>query len=244
MTDLHFPTANGHPAEGGAPTGELEAIAERLAAPFKALPRAEALLELYPAVLNLLARGKPVAPQELAAAVGRPVTEVLKDLQIQRSTEYTDNGDIAGYGLTLRETQHRVTVDGATLYTWCALDTLMYPVVLGRPFEIESPCKETGAPVRVRVSPDGVESVSPPAAVVSIVVPDDLRDARGSFCNYVHYFVSPEAAGRWLAQHPEGLLLSVEDAFTVGALRLHQILGVSTSGQAHAGAEAGQGCCA
>lgn len=204
---------------------ELEHIAAKLAAPFEAVPRADALLELYPPILTLLARGRPVVPEELAAAVGRPVEEVLRDLEVQRSVEYTESGEIAGYGLTLRRTPHRVTFGGTTLYTWCALDTLMYPVILGQTFEVESPCHGTGAPVRVRVSPQGVEAVSPPSAVVSIVVPDDVRDVRESFCNYVHYFSSPEVAAGWLERHPDGLLLPVEDAFTVGALRNRDIVG-------------------
>lgn len=204
---------------------ELEHIAAKLAAPFRALPRADALLKLYPPILMLLARGSPVGPEELAGAVGRPVEEVLSDLGVQRSVEYTEEGEIVGYGLTLRETPHRVTFGGTTLYTWCALDTLMYPAILGRSFEVESPCYETGAPVRVRVSPQGVEAVSPPSAVVSLVVPDDVGDVRNSFCRDVHYFVSAEAAAGWLEEHPDGFVLSVEDAFTVGALRNRDIVG-------------------
>jgi alkylmercury lyase len=224
---------------------ELEDIAVRLAAPFKALPRAEALLKLHPAILALLARGRPVPPAELAAVVGRPVEEVLSDLAVQRSVEYTEEGEIAGYGLTLRETPHRVTFGGTTLYTWCALDTLMYPVVLGRSFEVESPCAGTGNPVRVSVSPEGVESVSPPSAVVSIVIPEDVRDVRASFCNSVHYFVSRDAASGWLKEHPDGLLLPVEDAFTVGMLRNREIVGSlgSLGADAKRPADGVEGCC-
>lgn len=213
---------------GKTSPGGLEEIAARLAAPFKKLPRADALLELHPLALTLLAQGRPVAPAELAEAVARPVDDVLVDLRVQRSVEYTEDGEIAGWGLTLHETPHRVTVDGTALYTWCALDTLMYPVVLRRSFAVASPCRQTGELVKVRVSPQGVDDVSPGSAVVSIVVPEDVTDVRASFCNSVHYFASEEAASPWLERHPEGLILSAEDAFTVGALRNEEISGSST----------------
>ena len=208
--------------------GKLEEIASRLAVPFKKLPRADALLKLHSVALTLLARGKPVSPAELAEVAGRSVEEVLRDLEGQRSVEYNENGEITGWGLALLETPHRITVDGKALYTWCALDTLMYPVVLARTFDVESPCHETGIPVTVRVSPDGVEQVSPSTAVVSIVIPNDVSDVRVSFCNSVHYFASENTASAWVERHPEALLLSAEDAFTVGALRNHEMVGSST----------------
>lgn len=49
-------------------------------------------------------------------------------------------GHIVGSGLTLRPTPHRFTIDGRQLYTWCALDTLIFPAVLGQVATVEAPC--------------------------------------------------------------------------------------------------------
>ena len=87
--------------------------------------------------------------------------------------------------------------------------------------------------------------MSPPSAVVSIVIPDDVRDVRESFCNSVHYFVSRDAASGWLEKHPDGLLLPVEDAFTVGTLRNREIVGPlgSLGAGAKTPADGVGGCC-
>ena len=90
---------------------------------------------------------------------------------------------------------------------WCALDTLIFPVVLDRSAVIESTSPTSGSTIRViatahrgdrgRASHCGGLSVNP-AALTSI---------RAPFCNQVHYFASPEDAQPWLAQHPGGELL-------------------------------------
>jgi alkylmercury lyase len=58
--------------------------------------------------------------------------------------ETDEQGRIVGSGLTLRPTPHRFALDGRQLYTWCALDTLIFPVVLGQGATVESPCHGAG----------------------------------------------------------------------------------------------------
>src|SRR5205807_3778932 len=125
-------------------------------------------------------------------------------------------GNLVGVGLTQRPTKHRFQTQERQLYTWCALDTLMYPPLLGIAAQVESPCQATGEPVRVAVGPEGIRHVDPATAVVSIVMPEDSRDLRDGFCNEVHFFRSPEAAEEWLAAHPGAAVMSVVDAFEVG----------------------------
>jgi alkylmercury lyase len=168
------------------------------------------------ALLPLLAEGQPVAPQRLAAALGRPHPEVMAALRQLPGIEWDGHGDIVGAGLTLRPTPHRFAVEGRTLYTWCALDALMFPSLLGQTAYVESPCRGTGTLVRVRVTPVGVEQVEPPEAMVSIVTPDAHPDVRRVFCNDVHFFAAPEAAVAWLAEHPAATLVPVADAYQLG----------------------------
>ena len=84
---------------------------------------------------------------------------------------------------------HRFEVDGKQLYAWCALDTLMFPALIGRTAHIASPCHGTGKSVRLTVEPDRVVSVEPSTAVVSIVTPHEMASVRSAFCNDVHFSV-------------------------------------------------------
>lgn len=78
-------------------------------------------------LLRLLAAGEPVTVEALAAAVGLRLCKVTRRLAAVPDTEYDEQGRIVGQGLTLRPTRHRFTVAGQELYTWCALDTLIFP---------------------------------------------------------------------------------------------------------------------
>ena len=164
-------------------------------------------------LLRLLAAGNPVGVDDLAAAAERTIEQVEEMLAATPETEYDDAGRIIGLGLTPRPTRHRFTVDRVELYTWCALDTLIFPIVLNLDASIESSSPTSGATIQVTVTPAGVTAVEPASAVVSLVNPTDLSSIRSSFCNQVHYFASPEDARPWLADHPGGEVRAVTDAW-------------------------------
>ncbi|MFI8909070.1 alkylmercury lyase [Streptomyces albidoflavus] len=191
-------------------------LTDRLAAAFAAAGHATARPWLWPALLQLLSRGEPVTTAQLADATGRTEDEVRQALATLPDTEYDAAGRIVGSGITLNPTPHRFTVDGRQLFTWCALDTLVFPAVLDRVAQVESPCRTTGAPVRLTVEPDRVTRTEPAAAVVSLVTPDDLTAVRSAFCNHVHFFASDRAAAPWLARHPEATTVPVAQALAVG----------------------------
>lgn len=193
-------------------------------------------------LLRLLADGDPVEVATLAAATGRPIEEIRDRLAAVPDTEYDEQGRIIGQGLTLRPTPHRFTVDGRELYTWCALDTLIFPVLLGRAARIESSSPVSGEPVRVGVEPAGVTSVEPAAAVVSLVNPETMTSIRSSFCNEVHYFTSPMDAQPWLKTHPGGEVVPVADAHRLGAALTTTALAQSDT-HPDTGAAASAGTC-
>jgi alkylmercury lyase len=208
-------------------TKDLEELAARIAAPLRTTG-GEAFLQIVPPTLDLLARGKPATPEEIAASAGKSPEEVRVALEQVPSAEWEEHGRVVGAGLTLQPTPHRFEVEGRTLFTWCALDALMFPVILGRPASIESPCRGTGEPVRIEVTPTGIRAVDPPSAVVSVVEPKDVANLRGVFEN-VHFFASPGAASRWLERHPEATVLPVEEAFRLGRLIAEVVLNISRS---------------
>ncbi len=167
-------------------------------------------------LLRLLVRGRPVAVEELANVTGRSVNVVRRAIARLPNAELDEQGRVVGYGITMRPTPHRFVVDGQHLYTWCALDALMFPVVLGKTAQVESPCRGTGTPVRLSVVPGGVTRVDPAGSVVSIVTPSNVSAIRSSFCNHVHFFVSERAAAGWLADNAAGSVVAVADAYELG----------------------------
>lgn len=190
-------------------------------------------------LLRMLADGEPVELEALAEGAGLPVNEATRRLAAVPDTEYDDNGRIVGQGLTLNPTPHRFTVNDHQLYTWCALDTLIFPTLLDRPATIESASPVSGQPIHVTVTASGVTSVQPPTAVVSLVNPEDLTSIRSSFCDQVHYFTCADDAAPWLAQHPGALIVGVTEAHQMGAALTAQVLASQHTGPA----DAGHGCC-
>ena len=170
-------------------------------------------------LLRLLAEGAPVPVERLAVALDRPKTQVAITLWRMASVEFDEAGRVVGCGITLRPTPHRMLVDGRELYTWCAFDTLLYPPMLAVTAEVESPCAASGAPIRLTVTPRGVEALEPAEAVMSLVVPEGevaCCDVRGSFCSHVHFFISAILTEKWLEEHPGGAILPVAEAFDLG----------------------------
>lgn len=193
-------------------------LADRLAASLVAsvtqAGSARATPDLYRTLLRLLARGEPVTVAELAAAAGEPPDDVERTVAGWPDTEYDEHGRIVGWGITLRPTSHKFAVDGRQLYTWCALDTLFFPAVIGRRAHVESSCHATGAPIRLTVDPaTGVAALDPATAVVSLVIPERMNSVRADFCNPGHFFVSADAAREWQVAHPGMHVLPVADAY-------------------------------
>jgi alkylmercury lyase len=167
-------------------------------------------------LIVLLAEGEPVSPARLAAALGQPPEDVETRLRRFPNLEWDAAGNVVGAGLTLRPTPHHFGVNGRTLFTWCALDTLVFPVLLGKPAHVTSPCYATGTPIRLTVTPESLEQRDPPEAVVSLVTAEPNRNIRTTFCNDVHFFRSSTDASAWVSAHPGGTVVSVAEAFQLG----------------------------
>ncbi|MDA8319161.1 MAG: organomercurial lyase MerB [Actinomycetota bacterium] len=195
---------------------QAQQLATRLTAVFNGGGAASARPWLWRPLLQLLAQGQRVTVEQIAQATGKTVTQVREALAANPDTEYDEHGRITGSGLTQNPTPHRFEVDGRTLYTWCAMDALIFPAVLDHPAHMTSPCRATGTPVRLTVEPGQVTSVEPATAVVSIVAPETPASIRAAFCNQVHFFATPDAAKDWLDQHPGATVLPVADAYQLG----------------------------
>jgi alkylmercury lyase len=218
-------------------TNGLPELAARITAPMRTTG-GRAFLEIIPPTIALLARGKPASPEKIATTSAKSLEEVRAALERFPSAEWDEQGRVVGLGLTLQLTPHRLEMEGRTLFAWCALDALLFPILLERPASIESPCRGTGELVHIEVTSAEIEAVEPTAAVVSIVAARDLANFRRVSCNNAHFFSSQEAASRWLEKHPEATILSVEDAFRLGRFIAEGLTDISRSAEpADAGRE-------
>jgi alkylmercury lyase len=194
-----------------------------------AFASAAAREDLGLAMLRRLAQGEPLPLDTLASDTGWPIETIRAELQRHGDIEYDEAGRIIGNGITVRPTPHRFGLSGRQLYTWCALDALVFPAMLGVSARVESRCHATGEPIRVDVEPDRIRHVEPSTAVVSIVPRPHGSSIRASFCNHIHFFASIDAAQQWVTEHPEASLVPVADAQEHGRDLIEALPGAGSS---------------
>lgn len=182
-----------------------------------------ALLCEHPTVwlflLRTLAKGQPVSLNCIASALKMTSHEIQVALDSFADIVYDSAGDIVACGLSLLPTPHIFRISNQELYTWCALDALMYPVALDQTAQVKSHCPVTGEAVRLTVTATGITHLSSDRLVVSMVVPTaqvGCCNVRSSFCGQVHFISSPEAAASWISKHSDATILSVEEAWQLG----------------------------
>jgi alkylmercury lyase len=179
-------------------------------------------LRLLVRVMRDLAHGGPLTAEQVDGVIA--YLRIAPDTAHQFLRQVTERDaldQIVGVmGLSLQDHPHRLSVDGVSLSAWCAEDTLFLPAILGKTATIESLSPAGGRPIRLRVSPERVEEVSPAGAVVSLVLVDPSREHMASveaiwsaFCNHIHFFATRDEAERWATGRDDIAILSVDDGF-------------------------------
>lgn len=177
------------------------------------------------ATYRLLAEGAPLPVSGIAESTKLPYEQVEALIDSWPGVFRGPDGNIVGFwGLAIGplDPEHRIEVDGRTLWAWCAWDTLFIPDILGKKARISSTDPQTGETVQLTVGPDGVTERSHEDAVLSFLVPDgpfSERDLVSEFCHFIHYFSSRESGKGWVAEHPGTFLLLLEEGFELGRMR-------------------------
>lgn len=179
---------------------------------------------LFVRVARTLAQGRPIAGEQYDRIVAElAIAPEEAHRFLDEWGERDGEGTIVGMGLTLNETPHQISVNGAQLWAWCAEDTLFYPVVLDQAATIESASPVSGELTRLRVSPTHVEEVSPPGTVVTLPVVDpDVADLSSvdaiwnTFCHHSFFFPSRAEAEQWADGREDIEILPVAEGFAIG----------------------------
>ncbi len=184
-------------------------------------------------VWRLLTDGSPVTPgqiEQIFSTIQIPFD--AGNVLINRVSERDGEGNVVGaLGLSQLKHPHQFEVKGRTFSTWCAWDTLFLPVFLNQTATIKSYCPATKEKIQLTISPEKVEQVAPPGAVLSMVVPevtkggcDSSEEIQCSFCQLVHFFRSTEGAAEWVSEKNRDIaILSVEDGYRLGQLVFEEL---------------------
>jgi alkylmercury lyase len=197
------------------------------------------------ALYRELAKGRAVDAAQLGRALRASPAEgraLLARDSIKAFVYPDDQGRVLGFGgLAAAPMHHRFEVDGRTLWTWCAWDSLFIPEVLGRSARVESANPENGKIVRLLVSPDRIESAEPESAVVSFLLPDahdfdtSAANVMAKFCHFVFFFTSRTSGELWVAKHPRTFLYSLDEAFALAKRLNARNFGTELARQASSG---------
>lgn len=193
----------------------LETLAQRLTEQLRCEQE-----DLCLPILLQVTRGKPITRAELGAMLQLDQDELERRLTHLPDTEFDHQGNILGWGVTLVPTRHRFYIRGTSAFTWCAFDTVLFPPSLHAEAQIQSTCPVTGHPITFVATPEGIiKDLLPTGSVMSLIIPAERHDCvRAIFCQQSLFFQSEQAASNWLTEHPEALLLSIEEAALVGRL--------------------------
>ena len=182
----------------------------------------EEQMQLLIAVWRSLATGRAVGQLRLESIISDlGADQETAETFLRGQSERDEQGRIAGLlGLSLKDHPHGFLVNGVKMSTWCAMDTLFLPAMLGQTARVTSRSPVSDVEVSLTVTPEGVQDLQPTEAVVSlkIIDPDaaDLTCAEGiqsSLCQHVLFFASRQEALQWTGDRKDIDIVSVADGF-------------------------------
>jgi len=163
--------------------------------------------------------GRPLTPVHLATLLQMSQEELRTHLARVPDTEFDEQGNIVGWGITLVPTTHQMHLRGKRVYTWCAFDSVLFPALLQMEAQVHSVCATTGSPITFVATPQGIRDLTPATSVLSLILPAERCDCvRGTFCEQSLFFQTEEAALPWMALHAEAVLLSIQEAAALGEM--------------------------
>jgi mercuric reductase len=131
-----------------------------------------------------------------------------------------DGGRVLGaYPMTTEPTPHRLVLPGRTVQAMCAVDALAVPAMYGGEGEIESRCRVTGQPVRVKMDGERIVSASPAGVLVGVRWDEgSCFPAAHSLCVEMVFLRDEAAAREWSGGDVERhTVLSLADGAAFGA---------------------------
>ena len=177
------------------------------------------------AIYRRLATGAPATPGHLAEVLETTPAQIdsLIGCYPPTSFDFERHGAVVAFGgLSLIRTAHEFLVSGARLYTWCVLDALFLPEIIGLPAILKTKCAASGDQIEVHLDHNRIRRRSPEGIVMSIVGPDRQacrENLRGAFCQHVLLFRNENAFRDWSAERADVAFVSLDEAHGMGRER-------------------------
>lgn len=178
-------------------------------------------LAVQKAGFDALFDGRAPTPEELGSAAGLDAqrTGVALEAMLEKeSLMVTDDGRIDGIaGVTARPTRHQLTVEGRTVHTWCAFDSVGIPAALEATATARTTCGECGREIEVHVTDGAIE----PGGLWGFL--PTLSDDGGfrlisTFCSRANLFCDGDHLERWYeaAGRPDGEAYTIDELADIG----------------------------
>ncbi|MCZ6858837.1 MAG: organomercurial lyase [Alphaproteobacteria bacterium] len=177
------------------------------------------------AAYRLLARGSAVSTADLAKALTKAEAHVstLLDLLPPSVLDRDADGRITAFiGLSLAPTAHSFTIGAQKLYTWCVLDALFLPEILGERASVATICPASGQAINLELTPTRIVAERPAGVVMSVVAPDAQscrENLRGAFCSHVNLFAGANIFDDWAKARPGVAYIPLVEAFDLARMR-------------------------
>ena len=176
-----------------------------------------------------LVNGEALTVHELGRLAEVSPLEVPRMLgQLPGFAHFDDVGRVVGLlGLSLQCSAYRFDAAGHIVSTWCGWDSLFIPRVIGMRARIASHCPITKKLIQLVVGPEGVISASSPDVRVSFLLGSETDEGSGvvgACCRHIHFLGSWQAADLWISEHPDGFVLTLDEAWEVGRLFVDEVL--------------------
>ena len=180
-------------------------------------------MQLY----RLLANGSAVSVEKLAKSIALSTKETEQLLLSWTGVTFNENKMINGFwGVSTEKTTHRFQLDQGTLYTWCAWDLLFMPHIFHQTIQAETLCPITNQIIKLSISGNGIETVSPEHAMITFIKPDleALKaNVTNSFCQYIFFVASENAGKEWQSKQKDGFLINMDQGFELGKNIIQQV---------------------
>lgn len=136
-------------------------------------------LAAFYSILN----GKAASADELALQSGVSAGQAqrcIKDLVDQGMIVIDKRAAVVGsHGLSLIPTDHRLSINGQNLFTWCAADAVGIPAGLGVDAKVISKCFQCNAPVEIDIAGGEIIYSSQQDARIWVIEADLNRSIAG-----------------------------------------------------------------
>jgi alkylmercury lyase len=156
-------------------------------------------------VFPMLAKGKPVSIEELAAKTDKKVSDIREEL-VNAPVEWNEREELINvFGFKFAPTSHRLEFEGVITFCCCALWLHFLPLLVGKTATVDSIDPISRRLVRLVMTPSGVDSVQPSSATATLVdtTMESLKTNVGdNFCSHVRLFHNTDSASQWIADDP------------------------------------------